>query len=79
MIARAEPGGGVAAQPVWLPIAAGVTLLAQYRWCRALLVRAGKQVYGWVLVGITSLLVSPISWDHHWVWIIPLIALLAGD
>jgi alpha-1,2-mannosyltransferase len=76
MIAR-QTGGGVAAQPVWLPIAAGVALLGIAG--AALLVRAGKQVYGWVLIGITSLLVSPISWDHHWVWIIPLIALLAGE
>ena len=76
MIAR-QTGGGVAAQPIWLPIAAGVALLGIAG--AALLVRAGKQVHGWVLVGITSLLVSPISWDHHWVWIIPLIALLAGE
>jgi alpha-1,2-mannosyltransferase len=76
MIAR-QTGGGVAAQPIWLPIAAGVALIGIGG--AALLVRAGKQVHGWVLIGITSLLVSPISWDHHWVWIIPLITLLAGE
>jgi alpha-1,2-mannosyltransferase len=76
MIAR-QTDGGVAAQPIWLPIAAGVALLGIAG--AALLVRAGKQVHGWVLVGLTSLLVSPISWDHHWVWIIPLITLLVGE
>jgi alpha-1,2-mannosyltransferase len=76
MIAR-QTGGGVAAQPIWLPIAAGVALLGLAG--AALLVRAGKPVHGWVLVGLTSLLVSPISWDHHWVWVIPLITLLAGE
>src|SRR5579875_3547784 len=35
--------------------------------------RSGRPVHGWVLVGITSVLVSPISWDHHWVWIVPLL------
>ncbi len=27
---------------------------------------------------LTALLISPISWDHHWVWIAPGVALLAG-
>ena len=31
-----------------------------------------------VLNGVLSLLVSPISWSHHWVWAIPGIVLLAG-
>lgn len=76
MIAR-QTRGGEFAQPVWLPIAAAVAVIGIAG--AALLVRSGKQVHGWVLVGITSLLVSPISWDHHWVWIIPLITLLAGE
>ncbi len=28
--------------------------------------------------GTTGLLVSPISWTHHWVWIIPALAVLAA-
>ena len=44
----------------------------------AMLSRAGRPVQGWTLVGITSVLVSPISWDHHWVWIVPFLALLVG-
>ena len=27
---------------------------------------------------LTALLISPISWDHHWVWIAPGVALLVG-
>jgi alpha-1,2-mannosyltransferase len=27
---------------------------------------------------LTALLVSPISWDHHWVWVAPGLALLIG-
>jgi hypothetical protein len=31
------------------------------------------------LTGTTGLLVSPISWTHHWVWILPaLVVLLRG-
>jgi hypothetical protein len=44
----------------------------------ALLSRTGRQVQGWTLVGITSVLVSPISWDHHWVWVVPVLAMMAG-
>ncbi|HXS66191.1 MAG TPA: glycosyltransferase 87 family protein [Streptosporangiaceae bacterium] len=76
MIAR-QSGGGVAAQPAWLPIAVGVGLIGIAG--AALLARSGRPVHGWVLIGLTSLLISPISWDHHWVWIIPVIALLAGE
>ena len=36
--------------------------------------RAGD---GWALLvaALTGLLVSPISWSHHWVWCVPLLAL----
>ncbi|WP_069886073.1 glycosyltransferase 87 family protein, partial [Streptomyces luteocolor] len=32
-----------------------------------------------LLTAFTALLVSPISWSHHWVWCVPLIALLAAE
>jgi alpha-1,2-mannosyltransferase len=37
----------------------------------AVLHQSGRPVYGWVLCALTGLLVSPISWDHHWVWMVP--------
>ena len=37
----------------------------------ALLDRKGYQVAGLLTAALTGLLVSPISWDHHWVWIAP--------
>jgi alpha-1,2-mannosyltransferase len=64
------------AQPAWVPIAlvvAGGGLVAG-----AMLSRTGRPVEGWTLVGITSVLVSPISWDHHWVWVVPVLGVLAG-
>src|SRR5260221_6636213 len=57
------------AQPVWLPLA--LVVAAGGLAGGAMLSRTGRQVQGWTLVGITSVLVSPISWDHHWVWLLP--------
>jgi alpha-1,2-mannosyltransferase len=75
MLARLT-GGSTPAQPIWLPVAIVVALGGIV--AAALLSRAGKPAHGWVLVGVTSVLVSPISWDHHWVWIVPVLALIGG-
>jgi alpha-1,2-mannosyltransferase len=39
--------------------------------------RRGLELLGVVLCGVTGLLVSPVSWTHHWVWCVPALALLA--
>jgi alpha-1,2-mannosyltransferase len=39
--------------------------------------RAGHHVVAILATALTGLLVSPISWDHHWVWISPAIATAA--
>ena len=39
--------------------------------CAAMLDRAGHQMVGLLAAALTGLLLSPISWDHHWVWIAP--------
>jgi alpha-1,2-mannosyltransferase len=69
-------GSTTHAQAAYLPIAA-VVLVAGLAG-GAMLSRSGKEVQGWVLVSLTALLVSPISWDHHWVWVVPFLAMLAG-
>ena len=43
----------------------------------ALLYRAGQPVPAMLACALTGLLASPLSWDHHWVWVAPGIALLA--
>jgi len=43
----------------------------------ALLYRARQPVPAMLACALTGLLVSPLSWDHHWVWVAPGIALLA--
>lgn len=38
--------------------------------------RAGRERLAIVLAGLTSLLASPISWSHHYVWVVPLAVVL---
>jgi hypothetical protein len=69
-------GTVIPAQPAWLPLA--IVVAAGGLIGGAMLSRTGRPVQGWTLVGMTSVLVSPISWDHHWVWLVPVLAMLAG-
>jgi alpha-1,2-mannosyltransferase len=57
------------ARPAW--VAAAVVVGAVGVIAAALLDRRGYQVAGLLTAALTGLLVSPISWDHHWVWIAP--------
>lgn len=62
---------------VWLlvagPLALGVLLLARRAWLR------DDRPLAAVLVGLAMLLASPISWSHHWVWVVPgLVMLVRG-
>jgi alpha-1,2-mannosyltransferase len=69
-------GSIAAGQPIWL-VAAGVTLVTGIA-SAAVLSRAGHPVVGVLTCALTGLLVSPISWDHHWVWIVPGVIVLVG-
>ncbi|MFI0481777.1 glycosyltransferase 87 family protein [Actinomadura sp. 9N215] len=42
----------------------------------ALWARRGDWLTATAVTGVTGLLVSPISWAHHWVWIVPALAVL---
>jgi alpha-1,2-mannosyltransferase len=72
LVARAlrDPSPGL----VWVlaAVAVGVAGL----WLAA---RAPRERWGVLLTGLTALLVSPISWSHHWVWCVPLIAVLLAE
>ena len=35
--------------------------------------------WGVVCAAVTALLISPISWTHHWVWCVPLLVLLTAE
>ncbi len=58
-------------------IAAAVLVVVAGLLTAAVLYRAGQPVAAMLACALTGLLVSPLSWDHHWVWVAPGIALLA--
>ena len=37
--------------------------------------RGGHELLAITLVGMTSCAVSPMSWGHHWVWLVPLLVI----
>lgn len=41
--------------------------------------RAAEERHAVLLTAFTALLVSPVSWSHHWVWCVPLIAVLLAE
>jgi alpha-1,2-mannosyltransferase len=70
--------GTLSVGPTWLPAAAavggaGVALAARAG-------RAGQAAQAFALCAVTSLLISPISWSHHWVLAVPalLVAVVAA-
>jgi hypothetical protein len=42
----------------------------------AIAARRGEHLLGILVCGVTGLLVSPISWTHHWVWVVPGLAFM---
>jgi alpha-1,2-mannosyltransferase len=59
----------------WLVVAA-LTMVAGLT-CAAILYRAGYALPALLVTELTGDLISPISWDHHWVWIAPGVATAA--
>ncbi|MEX2969447.1 glycosyltransferase 87 family protein [Streptomyces sp. C184] len=60
------------AVPALLTAAAGLYA------ARRVYVRRGLDHWGVLCTAVTALLVSPISWSHHWVWCVPLLITLAA-
>ncbi len=60
----------------WL-IAAALTLITGLV-CATWLHRDGYPMLGVLTCALTGLLISPISWLHHWVWVGPWLAALGG-
>ena len=53
----------------WVVAVLVVTVLGLL--CAAMLYRAGHAMLGLLTTALIGLLDSPISWDHHWVWVVP--------
>ena len=66
---------------LWLVLVLAVAAYGLYRAVRA--ARAGDELTGVTLTGITGALASPISWHHHLYWFAPALLILvdaaAGD
>lgn len=62
-------GPGAAVSPVTLAVVAIVLVVGvvSIRLCA----RDGDRVGAFAVTGLVGLLVSPISWSHHWVWALP--------
>ncbi|WP_439656659.1 glycosyltransferase 87 family protein [Lentzea sp. HUAS TT2] len=61
----------------WIVAALVSTVLALFALRSA--VRAGDALIGVLSVQFLGLLLSPISWDHHWVWVAPLLIWLVYE
>lgn len=72
LIARAL--GDPAPGPLWAVPALALTSAGLWLARRA---RTDRQ--GVLVIALTALLISPISWSHHWVWCVPLIAVLYAE
>jgi alpha-1,2-mannosyltransferase len=60
--------GGPHAHGEWL-VAAAIAIIMGTAGA-VLLDRAGHRVVAVLMIALTTLLVSPLSWDDHWVWIV---------
>lgn len=63
---------GSDAPNVFLWLAFALTALALGMYAAMLAHRREQELLALSLVGMTSCVVSPMSWGHHWVWFVPL-------
>jgi alpha-1,2-mannosyltransferase len=73
----ARLGSGLPAVYAWWVLAALVTGAGGLA-IATILHRRGQRLAGLSCCGLTGVLVSPISWTHHWVWVIPLLVSMAA-
>ncbi|WP_037180501.1 glycosyltransferase 87 family protein [Rhodococcoides fascians] len=71
-LARAWPGH---TPPVWVWLAGAVVVAAIGLWAAQRAYRGGNRLLGLTICGLSTPMVSPFAWGHHWVWCIPLTVL----
>jgi alpha-1,2-mannosyltransferase len=59
---------------LWLGLALAFTIVGLWR--AAMAARAGDEITGMAIAGLTAGLISPITWVHHLYWFVPAIAAL---
>lgn len=52
-------------------VAACLVVLLLTIWAMRRVLRAGEPTLAVVCVALSGLVVSPVSWSHHWVWMLP--------
>lgn len=74
LLARlAQPEPHSVAVWVVLAVLVGAGGIAAAVWAH----RRGHELLGLTVCGLTSCAVAPFAWNHHWVWFVPLLVLLA--
>jgi alpha-1,2-mannosyltransferase len=68
LLALIERLGGKGTHGEWLAAAVVIAILGLG--AATVLDRNGHRLLGIATCGLTGVLISPISWDHHWVWIL---------
>ncbi|OBH68592.1 alpha-(1-2)-phosphatidylinositol mannosyltransferase [Mycobacterium intracellulare] len=58
-------------------VAASLLVLAVTVWAMRRVLRAGEPTLALVCVALFGLVVSPVSWSHHWVWVLPAVLVTA--
>jgi alpha-1,2-mannosyltransferase len=63
-------------EPAWLGVeaATAAAVLSLAVWAH----RKGDELLAICVCGIGTLLLSPITWQHHWVWVIPMLVWLGA-
>lgn len=56
--------------PLWLSLS--ILVLAMTVWAMRRAVAAGYDLLAVACAAVLALLTSPISWSHHWVWVLPI-------
>ncbi len=55
--------------PLW--VLACLLMLAATIWAMRRVLKAGEPTLAIICVALFGLVVSPVSWSHHWVWMLP--------
>lgn len=62
---------------LWLWVCVGCVVAALGLAVAVAASRSGQELLGVTVTAVTGLLISPVSWTHHWVWVVPLLGLVA--
>jgi alpha-1,2-mannosyltransferase len=58
-------------------VAACFLVLALTIWAARRVLRAGESTLAVICIALFGLVTSPVSWSHHWVWMLPTVVVTA--